>query len=155
MHVKGKKPDVVRGDALELPFANETIDEIILPDILNSIIVSETDVETMPDGTKRKMSYDDIVRQVKFSFGSKPQDLQQGLFKIIDEACRVLKHSGKLIVFQRLSVENSLGSEFRPFAESLEYLRSKSELNDWKVENKLSPQIDIDSKSLVLSAIKK
>lgn len=123
----------MRGDALDLPFKPESVDLVILPDILNSIIVTNKDRVDLPDGSKKVKSYDDSGRQDFYQFGSNIETLKQSLIQICENAIKVLKIGGQLKIITRLSTQNQTDVS-NPFQEILSFLKIQPELKDWKEE---------------------
>lgn len=148
---------LVRGDAIKLPFADESIDEVILPDILNSHVVGENETERLNDNSIQRVSYDKLDRYKEFYADGFAEDLKNRLIQIVNESIRVLKPTGVLKIIQRLSIENDVRGR-QPFDEVLEYISKHEKLQNWHRELRPEPRTDYPRKGhemLIITVVKK
>ncbi len=129
---------LVRGDGVKLPFADESMDEVVLPDILNSHVVGENETEKLNDGSIQRVSYDKLDRYKEFYKEGFADDLKNRLIQIVNESIRVLKTAGVLKIIQRLSIENDVRGR-QPFDEVLEYISKHEKLQNWQRELRPEP----------------
>lgn len=123
---EGSTVGLVRGDALFLPFANESADTIILPDILNATIVTTINKEKDYDTFRYYRKKDFLLSP------SKKAVLDNSLQRIVDESVRVLRPGGQLVLIQRYGDENKTSDE-SPYLKTVKYIEGKLEQQSFEV----------------------